>query len=67
MTGFFDRLLGRGKKATGDLTNDHEMRREGSHQEAEGSAESRADRAEDMAQEAHTEAAEHRAERNDPM
>lgn len=63
MTGFLDRLLGRGKKATGDMTNDPEMRREGMHQEAEGTAESQADRAEDMAQEARTEAAEHRAER----
>ena len=67
MTGFLDRLLGRGKKAAGDLANDPEMRRDGAHQEAEGSAESRADSAEDMAREARTEAAEHRAERNDPM
>ncbi len=67
MTGFLDRLLGRGKKAAGDLANDPEMRKEGSHQEAEGSAESRADRADEMAQEARTDAAEHRAERNDPM
>jgi uncharacterized protein YjbJ (UPF0337 family) len=64
MTGFLDRLLGRGKKATGDMTNDPEMRREGAHQEAEGMAESQAERAEDMAQEARTEAAEHRAERD---
>ncbi len=63
--GFLDRLLGRGKKAAGDLANDSELRREGSHQEAEGAAESRAARAEEMAQEARTEAAEHRAERED--
>jgi uncharacterized protein YjbJ (UPF0337 family) len=61
--GFLDKLLGRGKQAAGDLSNDPELRREGTHQEAEGTAESRADRAEDMAQEARTEAAEHRAER----
>jgi uncharacterized protein YjbJ (UPF0337 family) len=67
MTGFLDRLLGRGKKATGDVANDPEMRREGAHQEAEGMAESRADKAEDLAQEARGEAGEHRAERNDPM
>ena len=67
MTGFLDRLLGRGKKAAGDMANDPEMRREGTHQEAEGSAESRADRAEDMAQEARMDAAEHRAERDEPM
>lgn len=62
--GFLDKLLGRGKQATGDLANDPEMRREGVHQEAEGVAESRAERAEDMAEEARTEAAEHRTERD---
>jgi uncharacterized protein YjbJ (UPF0337 family) len=62
---FLDRLLGRGKKAAGDVKGDPEMRREGMHQEAEGMAESRADRAEEMAQEARTEAAEHRSERED--
>lgn len=67
MTGFLDKLLGRGKKAAGDLANDPEMRREGAHQEGEGAAESRAASAEEMAQEARTDAAEHRAERNDPM
>jgi uncharacterized protein YjbJ (UPF0337 family) len=67
MTGFWDRLFGRGKQAAGDMANDPEMRREGAHQEAEGTAESRADQAEDMAEEARTEAAEHRAEREDPM
>jgi len=67
MTGFLDRLLGRGKKAAGDLANDPEMRSEGAHQEAEGSAESRAERAEDIAQEARADAAEHRAERDDTM
>lgn len=67
MTGFLDRLLGRGKKAAGDVADDPGMRREGAHQEAEGKAEARADSAEDMAQEARGEAAEHRTERNDPM
>lgn len=62
--GFLDKLLGRGKKAAGDLKNDPEMRREGVQQEAEGMAESRAERAEEMAQEARTEAAERRAERD---
>jgi uncharacterized protein YjbJ (UPF0337 family) len=66
MTGFLDRLLGRGKKAAGDMTDDSEMRREGMHQEAEGMAESRAEGAEDMAQDARNEAAEHRAERDQP-
>lgn len=63
--GFLDRLLGRSKKAAGDMTKDPEMRQEGAHQEAEGMAESRAEQAEDMAQEARTEAAEHRAERDE--
>jgi uncharacterized protein YjbJ (UPF0337 family) len=63
--GFLDRLLGRSKQAAGDMTDKPEMRREGVHQEAEGMAESRAERAEDMAQEARTDAAEHRAERDE--
>lgn len=62
--GFLDKLLGRGKQAAGDLADDASMRREGMHQEAEGTAEDRAERAEDMAQEARTDAAEHRAERD---
>ena len=62
--GFLDKLLGRGKQAAGDVTSDEEMRRKGVHQEAEGEAESRAASAEDVAQEARTEAAEHRAERD---
>ncbi len=64
---FLDKLLGRGKQAAGDLANDRDLRREGSHQEAEGMAESRAERAEDMAEAARTDAAEHRAERSDPL
>lgn len=64
--GFLDRLMGRGKKAAGDLANDPQMRAEGAHQEAEGAAESRAEQAEDMAQQAREEAAEHRAERDTP-
>ena len=64
--GFLDRLLGRSKQATGDMANDPELKREGAHQEAEGMAESRAERAEDMAQEARMDAAEHRAEREEP-
>jgi uncharacterized protein YjbJ (UPF0337 family) len=62
--GFLDKLLGRGKKATGDLTGDSSMRREGVHQEREGMAEDRAKTAEERAQEAREEAAEHRAQRD---
>jgi uncharacterized protein YjbJ (UPF0337 family) len=65
--GFLDKLLGRGKQAAGDMKDDPELRREGMHQEAQSEAESRADQAEDMAQDARTEAAEHRAQRDDPM
>ena len=63
--GLLDRLLGRGKKAAGDLTGDASMRREGMHQEREGMAEERAASAEQMAQEERERAAEHRAERGD--
>jgi len=42
MMGFLDKLLGRGKKAAGDMTGDASMRREGMHQEREGMAEDRA-------------------------
>lgn len=64
--GFLDRLLGRGKKTAGDMTDNPEMRREGAHQEAEGTAEQRADQAEDMAQGARDDAAEHRAAQDEP-
>ena len=63
--GLLDRLLGRTKKAAGDLANDPELRREGAHQEAEGIAESTAERAEETAAEARESAAEHRIERED--
>jgi uncharacterized protein YjbJ (UPF0337 family) len=57
--GFLDKLLGRGKQATGDLAGD-----EGMHQEREGQAEERAETHEERAQEAREQAAEHRAERD---
>jgi uncharacterized protein YjbJ (UPF0337 family) len=62
--GFLDRLLGRGKKAMGDMAGDSSMRREGMHQEQEGMAEDRAASAEEMAQQERERAAEHRAERD---
>ena len=61
--GLLDKLMGRGKKAAGDITGDSSMRQEGMHQEKEGMAEDRAVAAEDQAQAAHEEAAEHRTER----
>jgi uncharacterized protein YjbJ (UPF0337 family) len=62
--GFLDKLLGRGKKAMGDMTGDSSMRRDGMHQEQEGMAEDRAANAEQMAQDERERAAEHRAERD---
>jgi uncharacterized protein YjbJ (UPF0337 family) len=61
--GFLDKLLGRGKKAAGDMTGNASLHDEGMHQEKEGMAEDRAASAEEHAQEAREEAAEHRAER----
>jgi uncharacterized protein YjbJ (UPF0337 family) len=63
---WLDRLLGRAKKAAGDVKGDESMRQEGVHQEAEGMAEDRADAAERQAQEAREQAAEHRSERETP-
>jgi len=63
---FLDKLLGRGKKAAGDVAGDESLRKEGVHQEQEGMAEDRADAAEDRAQAAREDAAEHRAQRDQP-
>jgi uncharacterized protein YjbJ (UPF0337 family) len=63
---FLDKLLGRGKKAAGDVAGDESLSKEGVHQEQEGMAEDRADAAEDRAQAAREEAAEHRAQRDQP-
>jgi uncharacterized protein YjbJ (UPF0337 family) len=63
--GWLDKLLGRGKKATGDVTGDSSMRSEGMHQEQQAMAEDRAESAEQMAQEERTRAAEHEAEREE--
>jgi uncharacterized protein YjbJ (UPF0337 family) len=61
---WLDKLLGRAKKAAGDVTGDESMQQKGQHQEAEGVAEDRASAAEQQAQEAREQAAEHRAERD---
>jgi len=61
--GLLDKILGRGKKAAGDVTGDSSMRREGAAQEREGAAEDRAAEHEDMAQEQRDQAAEAHAER----
>jgi uncharacterized protein YjbJ (UPF0337 family) len=64
--GWLDKLLGRAKKATGDMTGNERRWKEGRSQEAEGVAEDRADVAEREAQKAREQAAEHRAERETP-
>ena len=64
--GWLDKLLGRGKKAAGDLTGDASMRREGMHQEQEAMAEERAEAHEEQAMEERSEAAEHRTEHDTP-
>jgi uncharacterized protein YjbJ (UPF0337 family) len=61
--GFLDRLLGRGKKAVGDVMGDSSMRREGMAQEREANAEERAAQHEEMAQEQRQQAAEAHTER----
>ena len=61
--GLLDKILGRGKKAAGDLTGDASLHREGVHQERAGAAEDRAAQHEELAQEAReTEAAERAAQ-----
>ena len=61
---FLDKLLGRGKKAAGDITGDESLRKDGVHQEQAGMAEERAEAAEERAQAARDEAAEHRAQQD---
>lgn len=61
--GLLDKLLGRGKKAAGDLAGDSSLRREGMHQEAQGAAEERAASHEEKAQAERADAARHEAER----
>jgi uncharacterized protein YjbJ (UPF0337 family) len=61
--GLLDKLLGRGKKAAGDLTGDASMHREGAAQEREANAEDRAGQHEEMAQEQREQAAQAHIER----
>jgi uncharacterized protein YjbJ (UPF0337 family) len=62
--GLLDKLLGRGKKETGDVTGDSSMRREGMAQEQQAMAEDRAEAHEEAAQEERAEAAEKKATRS---
>ena len=61
--GLLDKILGRSKKAAGDVMGDSSMRREGAAQEREGAAKDRADQHEELAQEQRQQAAEAHAER----
>jgi uncharacterized protein YjbJ (UPF0337 family) len=65
--GLLDRLMGRSKKAAGDLAGDSTLHREGQHQESQGAAEDRAKQYEEMAQDQRTDAAKHEAARDDTM
>ena len=60
--GLLDRLLGRSKKAAGDMLGDSTLHREGERQEHAGDAEDRARMHEEMAQEERGEAARARSE-----
>ena len=62
--GLMDRLLGRGKKAVAELTDNEKLRQEGRHQEQEAAAEERAAHHEDLAQKERERAAQHHAERD---
>jgi uncharacterized protein YjbJ (UPF0337 family) len=58
-----DKILGRGKKAAGDVTGDSSMRREGAAQEREGAAEDRAQTHEELAAEQRQQAAQAHVDR----
>ena len=64
--GFLDKLMGRGKKAAGDLTGDASLQREGMHQERAAAADEHADAHEEQAAEARAEAADERMAADDP-
>ena len=61
--GLLDRLLGRGKKAAGDLMGDSSLHHEGAAQEREANAQDRAAEHEQMAQEQRDQAAQAHVER----
>jgi uncharacterized protein YjbJ (UPF0337 family) len=61
--GLLDKILGRGKKAAGDMTGDASMQREGAAQEREGAADDRAAKHEELASEQRQQAAEAHVDR----
>ena len=60
--GLFDKLLGRTKKATGDMLGDPTLHAEGEHRERSGDAADRAEQHEQAAVEARREAADERSQ-----
>jgi len=62
--GLLDKIMGRGKKAAGDVMGDASMRREGAAQEREGAAEDRAAKHEELAAEQRQQAAEEHVDRD---
>ena len=60
--GFLDKLLGRTKKAAGDMMGDSSMRREGAARERAAGAEERAEHYEESAQQQRDQAAQARAD-----
>lgn len=64
--GLLDKLLGRGKKAAAELTDNAKLRQEGQHQEQQAAAEERAAQHEELAQQERERAAEHHAARDKP-
>lgn len=61
--GLLDKILGRGKKAAGDVMDDSSMRREGAAQEREANAQERAEQHEELAAEQRQQAADAHVER----
>lgn len=61
--GLLDKILGRSKKAAGDVMGDSSMQREGAAQEREGAAEDRAAKHEELAAEQRQQAAEAHVDR----
>ena len=52
MSGEMDKLKGRAKQAAGDLTDDHDLEREGERDEAAGKLKDKADDAKDAVNDA---------------
>lgn len=64
--GWLDKLMGRGKRTTGEAMDSPGLRDEGRHQESAGQATDRAESFEDRAQEERERAASERAEQERP-